>query len=218
MKENKDEPRTRHNPGREAVISLGVGHFCYNCIMDFLSHGLWSAVAYKAARRKTARPLNVWLAVFFGVLPDVFAFAIPFTLLFIRLISGQMSLADWPRPNHDGVVEPPQNDALNIFPFTNQLYNISHSLIVFLIIFGLVALVFRRPVWEMLAWFLHILMDIPTHTYRFYPTPFLWPLSGWKFEGVAWATPWFLILNYGALIFVFLWLWLWRRSAVKSPS
>lgn len=58
----------------------------------------------------------------------------------------------------------------------------------------------------MLAWGVHILVDIPTHSYRFYPTPFLWPLSGWKFNGFSWGTPWFIVVNYGALLLTIWWL------------
>ena len=184
--------------------------------MEVFSHGLWSAIAYKTAERKIKRPFNIWLAVFFGLLPDLFAFAVPFTILFWRLIAGSMTLSDWPRP-HGGPngLEPPANGAPSFFPFTNTLYSISHSAVIFLVVFAFVSLILRRPLWEMGAWLMHILMDIPTHTYRFYPTPFLWPISGWKFEGFSWATPWFLIVNYSLITIALL---LLRQRNKKRES
>jgi len=40
-------------------------------------------------------------------------------------------------------------------------------------------------------------------SYKFYPTPFLWPISGWKFDGLSWADPWFMLFNYAAIIIVY---------------
>ncbi len=94
-----------------------------------------------------------------------------------------------------------------------QLYQISHSLFVFSAVFGLAWLAGRRPVLELLGWPLHILIDIPSHTLRFFPTPFLWPASSYYFNGISWANRWFLLVNYSAIAAVYaaLW-WTGRRS------
>ena len=60
------------------------------------------------------------------------------------------------------------------------------------------------PPWEMFGWFIHILMDIPTHTGLLYPTLFLWPLSDWYVDGNSWGTKWFMVINYSVLLIVFL--------------
>lgn len=169
--------------------------------MDIFAHGLWAGAAYKAINQKSKRPLSVKLAAFWGVFPDLFAFTVGFSWLFWNLAFGGLSFADLPRP---GEVEPAPQDALPIFRLTSLLYSISHSAIIFFIVFGIVLLIFRRPIWEIGGWLVHILLDIPTHSYQFYPTPFLWPLSGWKFDGFSWGTPWFLILNYSAIIVAYL--------------
>jgi len=176
--------------------------------MDIFAHGLWAGAAYKAVNKKAKKPLNVRLAGFWGVFPDLFAFTLGFAWLFGNLIFGDMSFTDLPRPDS---VEPAPQDTLPIFRLTSMLYSISHSAIIFLIVFGVVFLIFRRPIWELGGWFIHILLDIPTHSYQFYPTPFLWPISGWKFDGFSWGTPWFLILNYSAIIIVY---WFLRRKKV----
>ena len=180
--------------------------------MDIFSHGLWAGAAYKAVNKKVKKPLDVRLAAFWGIFPDLFAFTLGFIWLFGSLIFGDLSFADLPRPDS---VEPTPQDTLPIFRLTSTLYSISHSAIIFLVIFGLTFLIFRRPIWELGGWLIHILLDIPTHSYQFYPTPFLWPLSGWTFNGLSWATPWFLIINYAAIIIVYL---LLRKKKKLNPT
>lgn len=169
--------------------------------MDVFSHGIWSALAAKAANKKIKKPLNVWLAAFWGIFPDIFAFTIPFIWLFWNLALGNMNFSDFPRPEES---EPPTEVKFPIFNLASLLYNFSHSLIVFILIFALFWLIKRRLVLELSAWFFHILIDIPTHSYKFYPTPFLWPVSDFKFDGFLWSEPWFMILNYSALAVVFI--------------
>ncbi|MBI5742400.1 MAG: hypothetical protein HZA25_00995 [Candidatus Niyogibacteria bacterium] len=52
-------------------------------------------------------------------------------------------------------------------------------------------------------------MDVPTHTYLFFPTPLFWPFSHYYFSGISWGTPWFLITNYSLLALTF---WLLRKK------
>ncbi|KKQ23176.1 hypothetical protein A2999_02945 [Candidatus Wolfebacteria bacterium RIFCSPLOWO2_01_FULL_38_11] len=177
--------------------------------MDVFSHGLWSGIIYKAVNKKRKNPLKIKLAAFFGVFPDVFSFTPLFVWMFFGLISGSFSFSDFPRPEN---VEPTQRDTLFIFRLVNLLYSLSHSLPIFLIIFGLVYLIFKRPIWEIFAWLVHILIDIPTHTYQFYPTPFLWPFSDIKFNGFVWSAPWFLILNYSAIILIYFYLYYFNKK------
>lgn len=173
--------------------------------MDVFAHGLWAGAAYKALN-KTLRPaqdkrrLSIKWAVFWGIFPDLFAFAIPFVWLFWNLAFGGLSWKDLPRPE---ATEPP-HQRFWIFNLASSLYSVGHSSIIFFAVFFLVWLFLRRPFWELGGWLLHILIDIPTHSYRFYPTPVFWPLSNWRFDGFSWATPWFLVLNYLAIIIVYL--------------
>jgi len=177
--------------------------------MDIFSHGLWAGAAYEAINLKFKKKFSVKWAVFWGIFPDFFSFAI----LFVWLL-GSMALGhavNFPKPEG---AEPMPHDTFWIFRLTSLFYSLSHSLIIFLIVFGLVYLIFKRPVWVLGGWLLHILIDIPTHSYQFYPTPFLWPVSGWKFNGFFWGTPWFLIANYLALVIVYLLLFLKRKKRV----
>jgi hypothetical protein len=175
--------------------------------MDIFSHGLWSGVIAQGANltAKKPRKINPLLAAFWGVFPDVFAFGISFILLFWGLITGTFDRSMIPHPD---AVEPAPHTG--VFKLSAYLYNYSHSLVIFVIVISSIILIkyFLKKgttlqqliPWEMGAWLLHILCDIPTHSYRFYPTPVFWPLWGWKFNGFSWGVWWFMALNYGALI------------------
>jgi hypothetical protein len=57
-----------------------------------------------------------------------------------------------------------------------------------------------RGFWLPLAgWWGHIVVDVFTHSADFYPVPVLYPFSYAGFDGIAWNTPWFMVLNYTAL-------------------
>ncbi len=89
--------------------------------------------------------------------------------------------------------------------YVHYLYNVTHSFIVFLAVFFLIWLLLKRPLWELAAWGLHVLVDVPTHSYKFFPTPILWPLFDWKFNGWQWTTPTILIPNFVLLSLLYAW-------------
>lgn len=183
--------------------------------MDIFAHGLWTGAVAKAINLKIKKqPLSIKWAAFWGVFPDLFAFTFGFAWFFWNLAFGGLSFSDLPRSN---TAEPAPHDTLPIFRLTQLLYNISHSIIIFLIVFGVVFFIFRRPLWELGGWLFHILLDIPTHSYKFYPTPIFWPFSGWKFNGFSWATPWFLIINYAAIGVVYFILRNKKKFNAKIP-
>ena len=175
--------------------------------MDILSHGLWTGAIYKIIGIKIKRRFRLWLAVFWGIFPDFIAFTPLFIWLFWNIIFSGMSFADFPNPD---AVEPVSQNSLFIHNLTSILYSMSHSIFVFIAVFGLL-LIFKRGVWEMGGWLIHILIDIPTHSYKFYPTPFLWPVSGWKFSGLSWASLYFMIVNYALIILVYIFLYRYRK-------
>ena len=155
--------------------------------MDILSHGLWGAIAF--GRRN--RP-SFWLAFVIGLAPDLLSFGI----LYIAVALG---LAD--RPDFSSGT-PPES---SIPPYVHQLYNVTHSFVVFLLVFFLVWTLCRGPVWELAAWGLHVLVDLPTHSYAFFPTPIFWPFLDWRFDGWQWMTPSILIPNYLLLVLFYAW-------------
>lgn len=165
--------------------------------MDILSHGLWAGVLSKVAHRRYKCSLSFKQSFFWGVFPDLFAFVLPTMIVVGLILTGNASWNDFQTPHNP---EPPILVKNGIVPLTGLLYNISHSLVIFIGVFILVRLIFKRWVFELGGWLLHIVADIPTHSYTFYPTPFLWPFSDWKFDGLPWSTPWFMLLNYSMLV------------------
>lgn len=166
--------------------------------MDILAHALWTAGTVPPMRRRLRRPLSLRWAVFWGVFPDVFSFAIPALVRIWWYLSGTTKslLPDPHGPQH--------------FRYVWTLYYASHSLVVFTLIFGLAWLLARRPILEMLGWFLHIVIDIPTHQ-GIFALHFLWPLSTYGFSGFRWENHWFMAANYTALFLLYLWMWIEPR-------
>ena len=123
----------------------------------------------------------------FGLLPDFLSFGIIFV---INLVNGNF---------HRG---PPAISSLPEWLFA--AYNMTHSFVLFIAVFFLIYLITKHWFWPLTAWAAHIITDIPTHSTRFFPTPFLWPLSDYVFNGISWATPWFMVVNYSAILIVFI--------------
>ena len=161
--------------------------------MDTLSHGLYGGIAFGRSTRA-----SYWLAFFFGVAPDLLSFGLFMALSFFGLAEHP----DWSSGNHP--------DPAGIPQYVHALYDGTHSLVVFAVVFAIVWLIRRRPLMEMLAWPLHILVDIPTHSERFFPTPFLWPLSDFHVDGHPWSDPRIFIPNVILLAGLYLWFYWFR--------
>jgi membrane-bound metal-dependent hydrolase YbcI (DUF457 family) len=168
--------------------------------MDIVSHGLWGGIAFGRNNRR-----NFGLAFCFGMLPDLCAFG-PFYLAVV------LGLAERPHFGH----EPPDP---SLFPaYVHRVYSVTHSLVVFLVAFALLWVVVRKPIWEACAWGLHILVDIFTHSSRFFPTPFLWPISDVTVNGWPWWRPAIFIPNVILLALLYGWFLLHRRrGSNRSP-
>jgi hypothetical protein len=179
--------------------------------MDILSHGLWAAAAAKGTKLSAPkiRKINPWFAAFWGMFPDLFAFCISFVWILVKVVSGQFDRSIVPNPEN---LEPAATSQLWPMRLSLYLYNYSHSVVIFFSVLCFIVvlryLIQKRPLlqilpFEMFGWLLHILCDIPTHSYKFYPTPIFWPLWGWKFNGFSWGVWWFMLLNYSLLALAF---------------
>jgi len=174
--------------------------------MDVFAHTLWTnagarAVNKLAKKKQKKFRVSVGWAAFWGVFPDFFAFTIPFILAFYNAIVRGLSFSAM--RDHHGVA--------GAFDIASFLYQYSHSLVVWAFVFVVMWFFAKRPRWELLGWALHILIDIPSHSIDFYPTPFLFPLSDYRFPyGVSWGNMWYMLINYTALAFV------WIRIALRK--
>jgi hypothetical protein len=162
-------------------------------IMDLVAHGLWAAAGATAAKRSTTARISVWQTVWWAVFPDVLAFGpLVAAAVWLRL-AGRFDASG-------GFDRPPVHIGLPLYPA-------GHSVVIFLLVFGVVTALARRIVYEMLGWLLHILIDIPTHSYSYYATRFLWPVSDYRIDGIAWWTPWFWAATYAGLAVAYFLLW-----------
>lgn len=171
-------------------------------IVDSLAHALLAAAAATTAKRSCGVRIRALAFAFWAVFPDVFAFGpLIAAALWLRFTQGPAGLAAHGGHLHLG------------FP----LYAMAHSVVVFAAVYGVCCLVARRPIVSMTGWLLHILIDIPTHSYSYYATRFLWPLSDFAFNGVPWWRAWLWWSTYACLsvAYVILWRkgWLRRTTA-----
>jgi len=171
--------------------------------MDIASHGLWAAAALGRKSKK-----DFWTAFFIGMSPDLLSFGI-FWVSSVLGFDG--------RPNFNGGHPDPR-----MFPmYLQALYNATHSLIIFAVVFLAIWAIRRRPWWLLWAWAIHIIIDIPTHSYQFFPTPFLWPLSTFKVNSLSWGDPRIFIPNIILLAAVYAWWglkWKKQQKAEKKSS
>ncbi len=169
--------------------------------MDVISHGLWGGAAFGRKNRK-----KFFLAFGFGIMPDILSFGILLALNILGLVN---------RPNFP--YGPPDPNAIPVFVST--LYSITHSLVIFALIFLLVWFARKNPLWELGAWGLHILIDIPSHSSDFFPTPFLWPISDFIINGIRWSNPAIYYPNLILLLVIYLWIWLKKhRQKNNNPK
>lgn len=168
--------------------------------MDIISHGLYGGVAFG----RKSRP-RYWLAFFFGVAPDLFSFGI----FFITNLLGVTKRPDWSSGH-------PAESAIPIYIHT--LYDWTHSLIIFAMVFAIVWFLRKKPLYEMLGWPLHILVDIPTHSSQFFPTPFLWPISDLHVNGYPWSRPEIFIPNVLLLAGLYIWFLIIRPRRNKDKT
>ena len=147
--------------------------------MDVLAHSLWSYALFKDSA-------GLWFAVLLGVIPDLLVFTVPFIQMLIK--------RNIPKSAPDPKTIP---------AWVYRGYDLTHSLVIWAVLFVLVYILTKNWYLPLLAWAVHIIIDIPTHSKQFFPTPFLWPLSDYKFDGLSWAEGWFMAVNYGALALVF---------------
>lgn len=163
--------------------------------MDIFAHGFWGGITF-------GRKKFFGLAMLFGVLPDVSAFG-PYFI--IRIAHGTLRMG---KPN---LAEIPS------WVFTS--YNISHSLFTAVILLAIIRYLNKPLAFTFLAYPLHILCDIFTHNKSFFPTPFLFPVSDFKVNGISWAHPTFMIVNYSAIFtaYAIFFIVKWRKkNKVKS--
>jgi hypothetical protein len=166
--------------------------------MDIFSHALWGAGALGRKKRSA-----LLFAAAFSLLPDFLGEGVMFLLVIL-------GAPDMPGLGHG-------HPDISEFPaYARNFYNAGHSLIVFLLVFVLVWMITKKAFLPLAAWGLHILIDIPTHSFALFPTPFLWPLSSFKVDGIGWDNPLILFPNYAVLVALYAF-WFFRQRLKNGP-
>ena len=174
--------------------------------MDIVSHALWAAAAAEALRRRgTFARRDVIVAGAFGAMPDlvglvpVSAWAIgspePWNVVaaYVAAVPGQEpSMAGWARQSE------------------HVLHCSAHSLVVLAFVALLAWRQGAATRAALLGWTLHIALDVPTHSSAYYAVTLLYPLSEWRFDGLAWTSPAVLAANWILLAATGAALWLTR--------
>jgi hypothetical protein len=170
--------------------------------MDILAHALWAGAGVAwIHRRRPITPRTAVATVALAAMPDV-GHMLPMLGWFLM---GEGSLAKlWlyaiASPGQEPVVPP------MVAMLSHHLHCTLHSAIVAGLVTLLLWLALRSLWLPLLGWWSHIVIDIFTHSADFYPAPVLYPITQRGYDGIAWNTPWFMVLNYVALACIGLWL------------
>jgi hypothetical protein len=171
--------------------------------MDILAHGLWVGVgaAWLHRHLRLDRRTAV-LAVGMAVAPDL-AQLLP--LLYLALFSpdGWTVLLAYANalPGYEPALSPVVTE------LTHHLHCLMHSALVACVVTA-ISWVWLGRFWiPFLGWWSHIVIDVFTHSAEFYPSPVFYPVTYWGFDGLAWNTPWFMVVNYLAMLIVAVLVW-----------
>ena len=176
--------------------------------MDILAHGLWAGAGMALwARRRQVSGRTVAMTVSLAALPDL-VHLLPLLGWWVFGDGSVSVLRDYAIavPNHEPALPP------LVSLGAHHLHCVMHSAIVAGAITALVWMTTGSLWIPLLGWWSHIVIDVFTHSADYYPAPVLYPITERGFDGLAWNTPWFLLLNYVALGTVWLW-WLRARRS-----
>ena len=170
--------------------------------MDVVAHGLWAGVGTVAAARRWGGGSRgrIEASVTLAVLADG-AHLLPI-LAWVGLGSGTWAAVLGYAMATPGT-EPWLPEMVQFWSHT--LHCVTHSAIVAALVTAAIRIWWRRALLPLLGWWSHIVIDVFTHSLDYYPSPVLWPLTERGFDGIAWPTPWFMVLNYCALALVGVW-------------
>lgn len=174
--------------------------------MDILAHGLWAGAGMAWAQRRWRLSRRTMAAtVAMAVLPDLVHLlpSLGWALFGDGTLAALRAYA-LAQPGRE-----PVTPAL-VELLTHNLHCILHSGVVAAVV-SLLVWWLQRSWWvPLLGWWSHIVIDVFTHSADFYPVPVLYPFTQRGFDGLAWNTPWFMLLNYVAL--AAMWAWLLRKQ------
>ncbi len=177
--------------------------------MDIVAHTLWAAVGATVLHRLRPLPRPTAIATLvLAAVPDV---------LHLLPLAGWWLFADGSFAALRGysLAIPGQEPPLPplVQAWSHHLHCVMHSAPIAALVTGILWAV-RRTFWiPLFGWWSHIVIDVFTHSADYYAVPVLYPFSSRGFDGVAWISPWFMVLNYAALTALSVWLFRGRKRA-----
>ena len=176
-------------------------------VMDLLAHALWAGAGAGLARRHGKVPKTaVAPIVVLAVLPDLLQY-VPGIIGILTGATTPDALLAYARagPDEQSLLPP------TISLFAHHLHCLMHSIVVAAGVTFVAWLLFRQRAVILAGWWSHILIDVFSHSAEYYAVPVFYPFTYRGFDGLAWNTPAFFVINYTLLAAVFLWLWLSRQ-------
>ena len=149
--------------------------------MDTFSHTLWGKGLFGY------RKYGKW-ALLFGALPDLLSFGLYFI---VRFITQGVSM-EFGKPTLESIPN-----------WVFIMYDISHSWVIAFLFIIIFLQINKEICFPMLAWPFHILLDFPIHSKEYFPTPILWPISDYRFDGIPWSNPYVWFGNIACIIILF---------------
>jgi hypothetical protein len=171
--------------------------------MDIFAHALWAGAGLAALRQRLhLTPAAAAATVGLAVVPDL----VHLLPIGVWVAAGDGTIANLKDyalalPDH-GPLLPPWVEMAS-----HHLHCVMHSALVAAAVTLLLWAVMQTFWLPLLGWWSHIVIDVFTHSADFYPSPVLYPITQRGFDGIAWNTPWFVVVNYAALGAVGIWLW-----------
>jgi hypothetical protein len=170
--------------------------------MDIVAHALWAGVGIAAiSRARLVEARTVVATVGLAALPDL-VHTLP--LIAWWLLGEGSAGSVWAY----ALALPGQEPAMPpmVAMSAHHFHCTLHSAIVAGCVTTLLWKILGRFWLPLLGWWSHVVIDVFTHSADYYASPVFYPLTQRGFDGLAWNTPWFMVVNYLSLGLCALWL------------
>lgn len=176
--------------------------------MDIFAHALWvGAGATLLKRKKKISSRTRWWTIALTVAPDI--------PLFIPVLLWSLSPSGSFKTFYDYIFTTPENEPSlpsTVVFISHHLHCVMHSMVIVAAVTFLTWFYLKRFFIPLAGWWIHILIDIFTHSKEYYAVPIFYPFSEEGFNGIAWISPKFLMFNYVLIACAYLWLFLNRKD------
>lgn len=160
---------------------------------------------YRSIPKTRENSKIIWWGVLFGMLPDLVSFT---PVILVRLYYTVFE-------NHPATF---LTEAFHTYKFSEYAtisYNYTHSIVIWIVAAALIWLYLKEFPWVLLGWGIHVFIDIFSHTFDFFATPFLFPISDFEVSIISWAHPGFMIVNYSLLLILYFFALLGRQASTS---